>query len=62
MIRYYTVNIDYANGYDNDYSFHHYEQAKAKFDNVKNLTGVTYVSLTSTDDKEGDKVLERWEK
>ena len=59
MIRYYTVSGDLYNGFDFEYTFNHYRQAKEKYDSIALGHGVTYKSLTATDDHDGDKILER---
>ena len=59
MIRYYTVSGDTRNGHDFEYLFYHYRDAKKKYDSIQTGSGITYKSLTATDDKEGDQILER---
>lgn len=59
MIRYYTVAGDLKTGFDFEYTFNHYKPAKEKYDSIETGRGITYKSLTATDDKDGDIILER---
>lgn len=59
MIRYYTVSGDLENGFDFEYTFNHYRQAKDKYDSINRGRWITYKSLTATDDREGEIILER---
>ena len=56
MTRYYTVSGDTKNGGEFEFTFHFYKDAKAKYDKI---IGAAYKSITATDDKAGEMIIER---